>query len=380
MECIKTWISFRYKTIYHKITMTDIKGKIARTVARWSHMLDNRNPLAVLYNVVLLQNKGYKFVEIHDNELDIRGKDYEESFLNWKEQQEYLSLLNPRKYFSLARNKYLTHLILDKVGITSKSELYVYYSPESGLETDCIARNYKSVAKILKQKCVKQMVVKTTESSHGDNVWVINDLHFEENDDVSMLRFDGETLMLSDLCKKNPLIFESVISQTSQMAALNPSSVNTIRFMTTLMPDGSARTIACFIKVGRAGRCVDNAGSGGNVDAAVDIANGRIYNVIMFKGWRNIDKIDCHPDTGVLLDGMMIKNWAEIRRRVENFQQRMPFVKAAGWDIAITDNGPIIVEVNDMWDRTGQLFIGRGWKREIKECYDAWKSYYSNHK
>ena len=52
-------------------------------------------------------------------------------------------------------------------------------------------------------------------------------------------------------------------------------------------------------------------------------------------------------------------------------------MKAAGWDIAITDNGPVIVEVNDMWDRTGQLFIRRGWKPEIEECYNAWKKYYN---
>ena len=52
-------------------------------------------------------------------------------------------------------------------------------------------------------------------------------------------------------------------------------------------------------------------------------------------------------------------------------------MKAAGWDIAITDNGPVIVVVYDMCDRTGQLFIRRGWKPEIVECYNAWKKYYN---
>ena len=49
-------------------------------------------------------------------------------------------------------------------------------------------------------------------------------------------------------------------------------------------------------------------------------------------------------------------------------------MKAAGWDIAITNDGPVVVEVNDMWDRTGQLFLGRGWRNEIRDCYKAWKS------
>jgi hypothetical protein len=47
-------------------------------------------------------------------------------------------------------------------------------------------------------------------------------------------------------------------------------------------------------------------------------------------------------------------------------------VKAAGWDVAITDDGPVVIEVNDSWDRTGQLFIGAGWKDEIKACFQKW--------
>ena len=29
-------------------------------------------------------------------------------------------------------------------------------------------------------------------------------------------------------------------------------------------------------------------------------------------------------------------------------------------------------EVNDSWDRTGQLFIGAGWKEVIKACFQKW--------
>ena len=43
-------------------------------------------------------------------------------------------------------------------------------------------------------------------------------------------------------------------------------------------------------------------------------------------------------------------------------------------DIAITDKGPVVIEVNDFWDRTGQYFIRRGWRNEIRDCYLAWKA------
>ena len=57
----------------------------------------------------------------------------------------------------------------------------------------------------------------------------------------------------------------------------------------------------------------------------------------------------------------------------------MPFVKAVGWDIAITDDGPKVIEMNDFWDTTGQLFIGKGWREEIRECYFEWKKYNMKH-
>ena len=71
---------------------------------------------------------------------------------------------------------------------------------------------------------------------------------------------------------------------------------------------------------------------------------------------------------------MVIENWDSIKKQVLQFQEAFPFCKAAGWDIAITDEGPVVIEVNDFWDRTGQYFIRRGWRNEIRDCYFAWKT------
>ena len=191
----------------------------------------------------------------------------------------------------------------------------------------------------------------------------------------STLFYNGKSSFLSNILGNYPLIFESLIHQTAQFAQFNTSSVNTVRFMTTLMPNGEAKIIGNFIKIGRAGRCVDNAGSGGNVDATIDIETGIIKYAICFEGWRNIKDIDRHPDSNAQINGIQVDNWEQIKKDVLCFQQAMPWCKAAGWDIAITDEGPLVIEVNDFWDRTGQYFIREGWRNQIKECYTAWLSY-----
>lgn len=288
------------------------------------------------------------------------------------EQRYYLDYLNPKKYYILARNKYLTHKVLDNTGVR-KTELYCYYHPEGNvLQSDEVANNVEGVVQILKEKRVTQCVVKTTESASGRDVLVVDQIDYAGNECVLQL-FDGTKLRLSDFLSDTPLIFERLIEQTAQLSSLNRSSVNTIRFMTTLYPDGDVRIVATFIKIGRDGRCVDNAGSGGNVDACIDTETGEIQFPIQFDGWRKIKEITHHPDNGSPVEGVVIHNWESIKSQVKDFQQSFPFIKAAGWDIAITDEGPLVIEVNDMWDRTGQYFIRKGWRNEIKACYLAWK-------
>lgn len=325
----------------------------------------------------LYTEKGLTTSEYYDFEFEKRDEAFRKSFLGLNEQRFYLDYLNPVKYYSLARNKYLAHKMLENTGVR-KSELYCYYQPEARyVRSDERASDVQGVLRILKEKGVQSCVIKTTESSHGDNVWVISDIEYGEGDAL-LTRFDGQTLSLSSVLNREALIFESLVHQTKQFADFNASSVNTVRFMTTLYPDGSARIIATFIKIGRVGKCVDNAGGGGNVDVCVDTETGEIKYAIQYDGWRNIKEIEKHPDSGNQLNGIVVENWQAIKEEVKRFQQAFPYCKAAGWDIAITDEGPVVIEVNDFWDRTGQYFIRHGWRNEIRDCYMAWRKFWDN--
>ena len=347
--------------------------KVKKICQCWMEMCQNKNLIFVLYDYLRwVKKRGLSFEEYYQFEFENQTKEFKTSFLGVNEQRFYLDLLNPKKYYSVARNKYFSHLFLEAAGIKRKATLYCYYMPEGKIATDLVGFDYKTVFSILRSKNVSQCVLKTTESSHGDSVYIIKRIEYLDNDCV-LYRFDGKQLVLSKLLSDIPLIFESVVEQSEQFKRFNESSVNTVRFMTTLYPDGEARIIATFIKIGRQGSCVDNAGGGGNVDAAVDVDSGQIHDVIRFDGWGKITPITHHPDNGNLIDGVYIENWEDIKREVIKMQQSFPYIKAAGWDIAITKNGPIIIEVNDFWDRTGQLFVGRGWRKEIRDCYLAWK-------
>ena len=247
-------------------------------------------------------------------------------------------------------------------------QLLGYYNPYAENANEDFAKHLID----LQKKNQIPFVIKATESSHGEGVYVVKSVT-TENGNIYLNLINGKKVSLNEvLSHKDELIVEDLVKQTEQFGNFNKTSVNTVRFMTTLSPNGEAKIIAIWMKIGRSGAFVDNAGSGGNIDACVDIKTGEINKVVEFNGFRNTKKIDFHPDTGVRLEGTIIENWEKVKSKVVSFQKSFPFVKAAGWDIAITDEGPIVIEVNDSWDRTGQLFIQRGWKNEIKDCFKAW--------
>lgn len=350
-----------------------------RKIYSWLNKIQREsriNKVSLFVDFVSLRKKKISRREYGNYRMYSQSKVFRDNFLSYTQAEEYWTILNPKQYACLARNKFLTYCLLNHSNIPT-SELYVYYNPEQSVMTEMLAYDYDSVRFILETKKVVSCVVKpASDSAHGIGVFVCKNVIFSDND-CMLVKQDGMQLSLKTVLGKIPLLFESVISQTEQFSLFNSSSVNTVRFMTALYPNGEVKIITTFAKIGRAGSDVDNAGGGGNVDCAIDVETGRIYNVIEFGSWQDIQKISCHPDSGVQMDGIIVNDWQYIKSKVLEFQARIPYLKTIGWDVAITDNGPVIVEINNWWDTTGQLFIGRGWKNEIEDCYNAWIAYYS---
>ena len=321
----------------------------------------------------LSRNIRISFYEYYKFEFEKQPEAFRNSFLSSANKYRYLEILNPRKYYILARNKYITHLFLEDAGI-DKAELYCYYDRIGRTDNKRIGYDYESVLKILKNKKVNTCMIKPTESSHGKGVLLITSIDYA-NGSCYLKNHKGEVFELSQLLNKDPLIFESIIEQTAQFKRFNASSVNTVRFITMLSTSGEAEIITAFVKIGKQGSCIDNAGDGGNIDAAINIPTGEICFAMQFDGWRKTKPISNHPENGTQLNGVLVENWESIKNKVIRFQQAMPFLRAIGWDIAITDQGPVVVEINDFWDETGQLFVRKGWKPEIESCYQEWKKY-----
>lgn len=139
---------------------------------------------------------------------------------------------------------------------------------------------------------------------------------------------------------KGNAIIEEIVVQHDILQALNPSSVNTIR-VATLFGTKSQGIVYAFIRIGN-GKPVDNVDCGG-MAARIDIASGKILTVGADKSGNTFAK---HPTSNTDIIGLTIPYWNEIKNMCLEAAKIIPSMKFIAWDVAVTNNGPLLIEGN----------------------------------
>lgn len=141
------------------------------------------------------------------------------------------------------------------------------------------------------------------------------------------------------LCKKKKAVVEEIVIQHDAMEKMYPFAINTIRILTV-----KGNVIGAALRIGAGGGLIDNAHAGG-IFTEVDIKSGVcICNAINHAG----DSYITHPDTGTVIPGFQIPQWNKCITLVKEAATLIPEVSLVGWDIAVSETGPVIIEVNHM--------------------------------
>lgn len=133
-----------------------------------------------------------------------------------------------------------------------------------------------------------------------------------------------------------------------------PETANLLR-MVVINPDGHAPAlIASIMRFGLAASgAADSAGAGG-IFCGVDLDTGRLFGPRRLVG-RSVEPVGAHPDTAEPIEGFVLPHWAMIRHELFAIGRAFPQLAHMGYDIAITDDGFKIIEVNSLSDiRLGQ--------------------------
>jgi len=100
----------------------------------------------------------------------------------------------------------------------------------------------------------------------------------------------------------------------------------------------------CKIPTGAA--ATDHMAFGG-VAAPVDLATGRLGRGVRKDEGKFITPCERHPDTGAVIAGFQLPDWERAKQLVLRAHEALDRIACVGWDVALLDDGPVIVEGND---------------------------------
>ncbi len=170
---------------------------------------------------------------------------------------------------------------------------------------------------------------------------------------------------------------EEFIQQHEMLNEIFPKAVNSVRIQTFI--DGPGVHVAgATLKLGTGENCVDNIGLNEFL-SLVDLKTGVLLRTIKLEGHSILDiargkyivEQDKHPDTDVQITGRKLPFWKDVKELAVYCSRRFGVFRSIGLDIAITENGPIVLEGNVDWTaKYQQLVVGGIYKGQVKAIID----------
>jgi hypothetical protein len=143
--------------------------------------------------------------------------------------------------------------------------------------------------------------------------------------------------------------------QHEVLSKLNPTSVNTLRLWIRQNDDSTATVLLGFLRIGRSGAIVDNAGSGGMV-TPVDLQSGVLRPAMNYSPERPTFSV--HPDHGARIEGIRLPFFDDALALARSCVIAFPHIRFAGVDVAIAPDGPKMIELNVSPDLTNAAVVG----------------------
>lgn len=201
---------------------------------------------------------------------------------------------------------------------------YYYYDGEPVSEEDAV------------RLCgnLKNVIIKPSKESQGHGVQLFN---------VRDGKTDIDGISVAQLFQryKKDFLIQEWVKQHKGMAALNPTSVNTMRIL-SYRSDMEILIIYSVVRIGRSGSVIDNQCAGG-ISTTID-KEGRLGK-FAFGGYAEDNIIK--TDTNIMLEGYEIPSYDKAIEFVKRLHLKLPFFNIVGWDVAIQEDGePVLIEFN----------------------------------
>ena len=296
--------------LFKRIIKLDYKNmfKIAKSISKKA----KKNLFAILFDMIycgIFYQAGY--YDYQEFEFYSLNKNERKTYLTRGKNNEIVRLFNDKSYFHKFENK------------TEFNKIFNKYLKREWL---FLEDNMQEFIDFFKYHT--SIIVKPIDATGGNGVEKFTYINDEESEKLYF-----------KLKENKQLLIEDCIKQHEKMNLLYENSVNTLR-MFTFFKDGKSHFLQAILKIGN-GSVVDNFSSGG------------MYTYVDETGTVFVEAIDRddniyyeHPISKTKIVGFKVPMFEEAVNLVKECASIIPEISYVGWDVAISKDGPAIVEGN----------------------------------
>jgi len=180
----------------------------------------------------------------------------------------------------------------------------------------------------------------------GVESWAyLTDGHYREKESAELSPPDLISWLSKASCA-TPYILQEKVGNHPKLAGLSRGGLCTVRLVTCRDVMAPPEYLSAVFRMPTGASITDNF-DGGGLASPVQKDDGVLGPAIA----KSLDStpLDIHPNTGTRVRGVKIPFWEQIVRLCLDAHEAFPTLCSVGWDVAVTENGPLLVEGNSTW-------------------------------
>jgi hypothetical protein len=221
----------------------------------------------------------------------------------------------------------------------------------------------------------ERIFIKPIDGKLGDGAFsAVRDGDYWHFEDRAGTTIDLHTFCIRNILGKRGWLIQPAIRPHSVLSAhLSPQALCTVRAV-TCMASGKPQLLYTVLRIPVGNSQTDNwsLGLSGNLVAPIEPSTGVLGLAYGSRStsWPVIYSTDRHPDTEQIIVGYTVPHWELVKDLVLRAQATLPQIPTLGWDIAITDTGPLIVETNWGWGvELIEVALQKGLRSELSPTF-----------
>jgi len=242
-----------------------------------------------------------------------------------------------KEYGVIARNKELSYRLFEAYGIEQPKVVLQFKGGEFyDHKKNIIAES--DVNKIISELTVQKLFFKPVLGFGGKGILIFNKKksYVDENHNVLTSKY-----IIDNIPSFSNYILQEGIVQHRELNNIYPTAINTFRVITKLAGQ-TPKILFSMLRMGQGGLQIDNASISALV-CKIDINTGAFSDFANSNFGKLLDR---HPDTKFEFKGYIFPFWKEITEFVISAAKKIDTIKFIGWDVAFSESGPQLIEMN----------------------------------